>query len=152
MSLVGPTPQYGSSVEPLRWDTGVPIDAADDFFPTPAQMSAPQDVVSACEAANVAEFVGGFRFGYGTHCGGKGSQLSGGQRREYLPHGASISCCIELAIFRSPFSERIAIARAIHRHPQLVLCDEATAALDSESERKVQAALDAMLEVFGKKL
>jgi ABC-type multidrug transport system fused ATPase/permease subunit len=31
------------------------------------------------------------------------------------------------------------------RHPPLVLCDEATAALDSESERKVQAALDAML-------
>ncbi len=42
-------------------------------------------------------------------------------------------------------TERIAIARAMLRHPPLVLCDEATAALDSESERKVQAALDTML-------
>ena len=44
-------------------------------------------------------------------------------------------------------AERIAIARAMLRRPQLVLCDEATAALDSEAERKVQAALDAMLQV-----
>ena len=61
------------------------------------------------------------RFGFATHVGSKGSQLSGGQR------------------------QRVAIARAMLRHPKLALCDEATAALDSEGERHVQAALDAML-------
>jgi ABC-type multidrug transport system fused ATPase/permease subunit len=46
-------------------------------------------------------------------------------------------------------AERIAIARAMLRHPQLALCDEATAALDSDAERRVQEALDAMLQQPG---
>lgn len=57
--------------------------------------------------------------GFSTIVGSKGSMLSGGQK------------------------QRIAIARALLRDPTILLLDEATSALDSESEKVVQAALDA---------
>ena len=59
------------------------------------------------------------RDGFSTIVGSKGSMLSGGQK------------------------QRVAIARALLRDPKILLLDEATSALDSESEKVVQAALDA---------
>ena len=76
---------------------------------------------AAMERANVAEFVRGLDKGLDTWVGERGIKLSGGQK------------------------QRIAIARAVLCNPQVLLLDEATSALDAESERLVNASLDAMM-------
>jgi ATP-binding cassette subfamily B protein len=75
------------------------------------------EIVAAAKAANAHDFIMAFPHGYATHTGEQGLQLSGGQR------------------------QRIAVARALIRDARLILLDEATAALDSESERLVQDAI-----------
>jgi subfamily B ATP-binding cassette protein MsbA len=76
------------------------------------------DIVSAAKSACAHDFIMGFPLGYETPVGEHGTQLSGGQR------------------------QRVAIARALIKNAPLILLDEATAALDSESERAVQEAIE----------
>ncbi|MGZ6010135.1 MAG: ABC transporter ATP-binding protein, partial [Rhizomicrobium sp.] len=75
------------------------------------------EVEAAARAAHAHDFIAAFPLGYDTPVGEHGLQLSGGQR------------------------QRISIARALIKNAPIILLDEATAALDSESERYVQEAI-----------
>jgi ABC-type multidrug transport system fused ATPase/permease subunit len=78
------------------------------------------EVKEAARVANCDEFIAGFPDGYETIVGERGVKLSGGQR------------------------QRVAIARAILADPQMLILDEATSSLDSESEAQIREALGSL--------
>jgi len=81
-----------------------------------------EDIVQAARNAAAHDFIAALPNGYDTVVGEQGVKLSGGQR------------------------QRVAIARAMLKNAPILLLDEATSALDTESERQVQAALDALMK------
>ncbi|WP_255988406.1 lipid A export permease/ATP-binding protein MsbA [Chitinolyticbacter albus] len=82
----------------------------------------PDRIRAAADAAFATEFIEATPGGFATELGENGLRLSGGQR------------------------QRLAIARAIYKDAPILILDEATSALDTESERKVQAALENLMK------
>ena len=80
------------------------------------------EVIAAAKAAQAHEFIEGFTNGYDTIVGERGVTLSGGQR------------------------QRVAIARALLMDPRILILDDSTSSVDTQTEKLIQAALDTLME------
>ena len=80
------------------------------------------DIMAAAQAAQAHDFITAFTHGYDTEVGERGVTLSGGQK------------------------QRIAIARALLTDPRILILDDATASVDTETERLIQEALDRLMQ------
>jgi ATP-binding cassette, subfamily B, bacterial len=80
-----------------------------------------EEVEAAARAANIHDFIAGLPDGYETVVGERGYKLSGGEK------------------------QRVAIARVVLKNPRILILDEATSSLDSQSEALIQAALEPLM-------
>ncbi|MBW3624466.1 MAG: ABC transporter ATP-binding protein/permease, partial [Armatimonadetes bacterium] len=113
----------------LRQQTGIVLQEAFLFSGTIAENIAygrpdatREEIVAAAKAANAHRFIVRFPDGYDTEVGERGVRLSGGEK------------------------QRISIARAILNNPRLMILDEATSAVDTETEQLIQEALDRVMQ------
>ena len=83
--------------------------------------ASPHEVISAAKVAQAHDFITAFPDGYDTRVGERGQRLSGGER------------------------QRVAIARAVLHDPRILILDEATSAVDSETEEKIQEAISRLV-------
>ena len=81
-----------------------------------------EEVIAAAKAAQAHEFIESFTNGYDTIVGERGVTLSGGQR------------------------QRVAIARALLMNPRILILDDSTSSVDTQTEKLIQAALDTLME------
>jgi ABC-type multidrug transport system fused ATPase/permease subunit len=81
-----------------------------------------EEIIAAAKAAQAHEFIESFTKGYDTIVGERGVTLSGGQR------------------------QRVAIARALLMNPRILILDDSTSSVDTQTEKLIQAALDTLME------
>lgn len=127
--LIDGHPLVKVRLKDLRSQTGVVLQEPFLFSGTIAENIAygkpgatPEEIMRAAKAANAHDFILRFPDGYDTQVGERGGRLSGGER------------------------QRVSIARAILHNPRILILDEATSAVDTETEKQIQEAIERLVE------